>query len=62
MCCTSSTKIINKLIYTFMKSIFNKTKNILSKYETEICAALCTIIFTGLFCIVLTEVIAQAFL
>jgi len=45
-----------------MKTIFNKTKNILNKYETEICASLCTIIFTGLFCIVLMEVIAQAFL
>ena len=45
-----------------MKTILNKTKNILNKYETEICASLCTIIFTGLFCIVLMEVIAQAFL
>ena len=45
-----------------MKTIFNKTKNILSKYETEICATLCTIIFTGMFTLILMEVITQAFL
>ncbi len=44
-----------------MKNLINKTLKILDKYNTEICATLLTIIFCGMFTIVLLEVINQAF-
>ena len=45
-----------------MKTIINKSKQILTKYDTHIYAILLTTIFTGLFALVLMEVIAQAFI
>ena len=44
-----------------MKTIINKSKQLLNKYDTHIYAILLSTIFTGLFALVLIEVINQAF-